>query len=152
MSKTVFLQFHEKFTIEFSSQIDIFENMTFGHVTEIFSTILNDDYRPWDYPENLGICSRLDRESKTWFFTFLNVYIFWIERGKILISQLSPQKIRYFADQRGIFKWINEFPKQLGLEKHKKNGVICLVFMSPSWVMVLKLPKIVLFCWCQQQI
>ena len=56
-------------------------------------------YRPWDYPENFWICSQLDRKSKTWFFTFLNVYIFWIEQDKILISQLSPPKFRYFTDQ-----------------------------------------------------
>ena len=44
-----------------------------------------------------------------------------------------------------IFKGKNEFPKQLGLEKQIKKGVICLVFMSPSWVTVLKLSKIVSF-------
>ena len=33
----------------------------------------------------------------------------------------------------------NEFPKQLGFEKQIKNGVICLVFMSPSCATVLKL-------------
>ena len=27
----------------------------------------------------------------------------------------------------------------------EKNGIICLVFMSPSWVIVLKLSKIVSF-------
>ena len=48
----------------------------------------------WD---NFG--SQLDRKSKTWFFTFLNVYISWIKREKVLISQLSPLKFRYFADQ-----------------------------------------------------
>ena len=57
--------------------------------------------RPWDYPENSGICSQLDRKSKTWFFTFLNVHISRIERDKILISQHSPSKFRYFADQNG---------------------------------------------------
>ena len=30
-------------------------------------------------------------------------------------------------------------------EEDEKNGVICLVFMSPSWVMVLKLSKTVSF-------
>ena len=35
-----------------------------------------------------------------------------------------------------IFKWKNEFPRQLGL--------ICLVFMSPSWVIVLKFSKLCL--------
>ena len=55
--------------------------------------------RPWDYPQNLGIYSQLDRKSKTWFFTFLNVYVSWIERDKILISQFLPSKFRYFADK-----------------------------------------------------
>ena len=33
-----------------------------------------------------------------------------------------------------IFKCKNDFPKQLLLEKQtKKSGVICLVFLSPSW-------------------
>ena len=65
----------------------------------------------------------------------LNVYVSWIEWDKILISQLSPPKFRYFADQYGpkgepikmnfdIFKCKNEVPKKLGLEKQiKKNGV-----------------------------
>ena len=45
-----------------------------------------------------------------------------------------------------IFKCKNEFPKQLRLEKQmKKNGVLCLVFMSCSWIMVLKLSKTVSF-------
>ena len=45
-----------------------------------------------------------------------------------------------------IFKCKNEVPKQLGLEKQmKKNGVISVVFISPSWFMVLKLSKIVSF-------
>ena len=60
-----------------------------------------DGNRPWDYPENFGICFQLDRKTKTYFFTFFNVYIFWIERNKILISQLSPPKFGYFADHNG---------------------------------------------------
>ena len=41
----------------------------------------------------------------------------------------------------------NEFPKKLEwvLKSTWKNGVICLVFMSPFWVMVFKLLKIVSF-------
>ena len=49
----------------------------------------------------IGIYSKLDRKSKTWFFTFLIVYVSWIERDKIPISQLSPPKFRYFSDQNG---------------------------------------------------
>ena len=58
-------------------------------------------FRSWDYPEHFGIYSQLDRKSKTWFFIFLNVYVSWIEWDKILMSQLSPPKSRYFADQNG---------------------------------------------------
>ena len=57
--------------------------------------------RSWDYPENFVIYSQLDRKSKTWFFTFLNMYVCWIEWDKILISQLSPPKFSYCADQNG---------------------------------------------------
>ena len=45
--------------------------------------------------------SQLDRKSKTWFFTFLNVYATGNKRDKILISQLTPPKFRYFADRNG---------------------------------------------------
>ena len=41
--------------------------------------------------------SQLDRKSKICFFTFINVYVPWIE--KILISQITPPKFRYFLDQ-----------------------------------------------------
>ena len=45
--------------------------------------------------------SKLDWKSKIWFFNFLNVYVSWIEQDKIVISQVSPAKFRYFADQNG---------------------------------------------------
>ena len=63
--------------------------------------IVNNKNRPRDYPENFGIYSQLDRKSKTWFFTFLNMFISGTERDKILISQLSPSISSYFADQSG---------------------------------------------------
>ena len=46
--------------------------------------------RAWDYPENLGIYCHPDRKDKTWFCTYLNVYVSWIEQDNILMSQLSP--------------------------------------------------------------
>ena len=68
---------------------------------------------------------------KPGFFTFLNVYVSWIRRDKILISQLTPP---------------NEVPQQLGLEKQmKKMGLVSLVIMSHFWIMVFKLSKIVSF-------
>ena len=72
---------------------------------------------------------------------------------KILISQLSPPKFRYFADQNGPKGgphenefwqlWISQTVRAQKVDE--KNGVICLVSFFPSWVMVLKLPKIVHF-------
>ena len=54
-----------------------------------------------DYPEKFVIYSPLDRRSETWFFTFLIVYVSWIKREKILISQFSHPRFRFFADQNG---------------------------------------------------
>ena len=71
-----------------------------GSLLHIISSLFS-HFRSWDYPEHFGIYSQLDRKSKTWFFIFLNVYVSWIEQDKILISQLSPPKFRYFADQNG---------------------------------------------------
>ena len=76
-----------------------------------------------------------------------------IERDKILISQISPPKFRHFADQTepkggphenelDIFSYKSEYYKQSS-ESRWKNGVISLVTFLPSWIMVLKLPKIV---------
>ena len=60
--------------------------------------------------------SQLDGKNKTWFFTFLDVYVSWIRRDKIL-----------------------------GLKSNWKNVVISLVFMSLSRVMILELSKIICF-------
>ena len=76
-------------------------------------------FRPWDYPENFGIYSQLDRISKNWSFTFLNMHVSRNERDKILISQLSFSKFRHFSDK--------DAPK------------------GEPWVMVRKLSKIVSF-------
>ena len=101
--------------------------------------------------------SQLDSKSKTWFFTFLNVYISWIEQEKILITQLSPPKldilqtrmdkkgnpIKMNSDNFQIQKWISQIVRVQKIDE--KSGVICLVSFFPSWVMALKLHKIVLF-------
>ena len=101
--------------------------------------------------------SQLERKNKTWFFTLLNVYVSWIERGKILISQLTPPKFRYFADQNGqkedpmkmnfgnfqIQRWISQTVRAQKLDV--RNGVHCLISFFLSWVMVLKLPRVVDF-------
>ena len=102
-----------------------------GSLLHIISSLYS-HFRSGDYPENFGIYSQLDRKSKTWFFTFLNVYFSWIERDKILISHLLPPKFKHFSDQNGpkgsSWKWIltffkckNEAPKQLGLKKKMKK-------------------------------
>ena len=103
--------------------------------------------------------SQLDWKSKTWFFTFLNVYVFWIEWDKILILQFSPSQFRYFTDQNGpkelgdhmktnfdIFQIQKRISQTVRSQKvDEKKGVICQVFFFSSWVMVLKLTKIVHF-------
>ena len=66
-----------------------------GTLLHIISSLFR-HFRSWDYPEHFGVYSQLDRRSKTWFFICLNVYVSLIELEKILISQLSPQKFRYF--------------------------------------------------------
>ena len=99
---------------------------------------------------------------------FLNVYISWIERDKILILQLSTSKLMYFADQNGPKRGPHEneflqfsnvklsFLNSLGTKCRWKKWGHFYGFMSPSWVMVLKLWKIVsfsqvIFCWYQQK-
>ena len=85
---------------------------------------LSSHFRSWDYPENFGIYSQLDRKSKTWFFTFPNVYVSWMEHDKILISQISPPKSRCFADQSRPKREPHE-NEQLGFEKRmKKMGLL----------------------------
>ena len=66
------------------------------------------------------------------------------------------EKLRYFTDQNGTMGgpqenefwvfWNSEMNATNSAEKvDEKNRVDCLVFMFPSWVMVLKLPKKVHF-------
>ena len=121
------------------------------------------NFRSRDYPEHFGIYFQVDRKSETWFFTFLHVYVSRTELDKILISELSPPKFRYFADQNGpkrdpmkmnfdnfqIRKWGSETDR--ARKTDEKNGVISLLFISPelwSWNCVL----FAIFGWCQQKI
>ena len=94
-----------------------------GSMLHIISSLFS-NFRSWDYPENFGTYSQLDRKSKACFFFFLNIFVSCIEWDKILISRLSPPKFMYFADQNepkvpgvphGTFD--NLQIKQLGLEK-----------------------------------
>ena len=86
------------------------------------------------------------------FFTFLNVYVSWIEQDKILISVLSPPKSRYFADQNGpnggpieneFWQFSNTKINMTNRAQKvdDKNGIICLVFFFSSWVIVLNCQK-----------
>ena len=109
---------------------------------EIFLII---SYRPW-IQTNL-VLNSIEKVKPAFFFNF---YVTWIEQEKILILQLSPPKLRYFVDQNGsegdsmkmsfenfqIQKWVSQTAKKVD----EKNGFIS--FFS-SWVMVLKLPKLV---------
>ena len=98
------------------------------------------------------------KKKRTWFFTFVNGYVFWIEQEKILISQLTPPKFSYLADQNGrkldpmkmnfgnfqIQKRVSQTVRAQKVDE--KYRVICLNSIFLSWVMVLKLLKIVEFC------
>ena len=116
-------------------------------------------FRSWDYPEHFGIYSQLDRKIKTWFFTFLNVYVFWIKQDKILISHSlylqNPGIFQTTMDQRvpwwkcilTIFKCKNEVPKQLGLEKQmKKMGSLVLFSYLLPDLWSLNCQKLCPFC------
>ena len=82
------------------------------------------------------------------------MHIFWIEQEKIVISQFSPPKFRYFADQSGPKggPYENEFwqfsngkmsPYTVRARKaDEKNAVICLV--PELWS--LKCQKLCSFC------
>ena len=94
--------------------------------------------------------SQLERKSKTWFFSFLDVC--FLNR-----TRQNSDLTAYFADQNGrkddlmkmnfvnfqIQKWISQIVR--AQKADKKNGVICLISFFLSWVMVLKLHKIVHF-------
>ena len=94
--------------------------------------------------------SQLERKSKTWFFSFLDVC--FLNR-----TRQNSDLTAYFADQNRrkddlmkmnfvnfqIQKWISQIVRAQKVDK--KNGVICLISFFLSWVMVLKLHKIVHF-------
>ena len=125
-------------------------------------------FRPRDYPEIFGICSQLDRKSKTWFFYFPQCVYFLNQTGQNPNLTAFTSKIQVFCRPEWakgetpwkwiltIFKWKNEFPKQLGLEKQmKKMGSFvwfsCL--LPELWSLnCQKLCPFCIFCWCQQQI
>ena len=83
--------------------------------------------------------SPINRKSKTWFLTFLNVYVsesnktkFWPHSFHLQNSSILQTRM----DQRGtpwkwiltIFKCKNEVPKQLGLEKQMKKMRLLVLF------------------------
>ena len=137
-----------------------------GSMLHIINSLFS-NFRSWDYPEHFGIYFQLDRKSETWFFMFFNVYVSWTELDKILISELSPPKFRYFADQNGpkedpmkmnfdnfqMQKWGSKTDR--ARKTDEKNGVLSLVFMSPELWWFWNCQKLCPFCnffWCQQKI
>ena len=104
-----------------------------------------DGNRPWECHENLGICSQFDLKSKTCFFYFPRCVYFLNRTGQnsnltVFISRIQvfcrPEWAKVGTPRKFIliiFKWKNEFLKQLGLEKQmKKMGSFvwfsCLLF------------------------
>ena len=91
MRSGIFLQMKFIIFLVCPTKLPFFLGTLFHIISSLFS-----HFRSWDYPEHFGIYSQLDRRSKNWFFICLNVYVSLIELEKILISQLSPRKFRYF--------------------------------------------------------
>ena len=121
-----------------------------------FFQLQEKNHRPWDYPENFLIYSQLDRKSKTCFFAFLKVYVPRSEWDKILISQLSPPKLRSFADQNGPKGRPNEkvfdnFPRKQVKKKGSFIWFSCLLL--DLWSLNCKsCAFFTFFCWCQRKI
>ena len=60
----------------------------------------NIDIRRWDYLENFGIYTQLDRKSRTWFFYFPQCVCFLNLTGQNPnLTAFTSKKFRYFADQ-----------------------------------------------------
>ena len=106
----------------------------------------NIDIRRWDYLENFGIYTQLDRKSRTWFFYFPQCVCFLNLTGQNPNLTAFTSKIQVFCRPKWtkggtLWKWIlttfkckNEFPKQLGLEKQIKKWAhlsgFCVSFLS----------------------
>ena len=101
----------------------------------------------------LEIFVNFNKNSKTWFFTFLNIYVSLMDLDKILISQLSPWKpgiLQTRMDQRGDTMQMNfdnfQMQKWVCLKGSQSRwGVICLIFMSLSRFIFIRLTKTVSF-------
>ena len=70
---------------------------------------------------------------------------FHLQNSGILQTRISQRKdpMKMNFDNFQMQKWVSYTVRAWNADE--KNRFICLVFMSPSWVMVLKLSKIVFF-------
>ena len=111
-------------------------------------------FRPWD---RINLVLKLTEKVKPGsllslmcMFPESNGTKFWshsfhLQNSGILQTRMDqrgdPMKTNFDIFQ--IQKWISQTVRAQKVDE--KNGVICLVSFFPSWVMVLKLPKIVHF-------
>ena len=77
-------------------------------------SIFLDHYRPWDYPENFGICSQLDRKSK---FYFRKCLCFLNRTEQNPVTAFTP-KIQVFCRSERA-KWGTPWKWILTIFKHK---------------------------------
>ena len=97
--------------------------------------------------------SRLNRKGKIWFFTFLNDFVSWIgtkfwsnsfhlQNSCILQTKMDQREdtMKMNFDNFQIQKWISQTAAARKVDK-----VICLISFFSSWVMILRLPKILHF-------
>ena len=82
-----------------------------GSLVQIISSLFC-HFRSWHYPDHFGIYSQLNRKRKTWFFIFLNLYIYWIERDKILSHSFHFQNSGSFQYQN----WPKRDPMKMNFD------------------------------------
>ena len=69
------------YEIIFANEFIIFEDFPTKQAAFVYgqpapyNQLLLQHLRSWDYPEIFAIYSQLDRKIKTWFFTFLSMYV-----------------------------------------------------------------------------
>ena len=106
--------------------------------------------------EGTKFCSQLYRKGKTWYFPgFFKLSVSRIERGNSDLTPFTSKTIlQSRIDERwDLMKMNSEFERKKwisqtvrALEVDETNELICLVSFFPSWVMVFKFSKTVLFC------
>ena len=113
--------------------LDFFNKRSKMFKFKTFKIVLLATIRSWDYPENFGICSQLNRKSKTFFFYFPQCECVLNRMEQSSDPRAFTSKIQVFFRPKWtkggspwkwilkIFKYKNEYHKQLELKKQMKK-------------------------------